>query len=61
VVLVVVVALYPLVITNPTATTFGVITLVFVAVTSAWNLFSGYSGYLSLGHAVFYGTGAYFL
>jgi len=56
-----VVALYPLVITNPTATTFGVITLVFVAVTSAWNLFSGYSGYLSLGHAVFYGTGAYFL
>jgi branched-chain amino acid transport system permease protein len=59
--LVAVVALYPLVITNATATTFGVITLVFVAVTSAWNLFSGYSGYLSLGHAIFYGTGAYFL
>ncbi len=59
--LVVVVALYPLVITNATATSFGVITLIFVAVTSAWNLFSGYSGYLSLGHAIFYGTGAYFL
>src|SRR5215469_2772642 len=52
---------FPLVITNPTATNFGVVTLIFVAVTSAWNLFSGYSGYLSLGHAVFYGTGAYFL
>jgi branched-chain amino acid transport system permease protein len=52
---------FPLVITNPTATNFGVITLIFVAVTSAWNLFSGYSGYLSLGQAVFYGTGAYFL
>jgi branched-chain amino acid transport system permease protein len=56
-----IVIVYPLVITNPTATNFGVITLIFVAVTSAWNLFSGYSGYLSLGHAVFYGTGAYFL
>ncbi len=56
-----IVVVYPLVITNPTATNFGVVTLIFVAVTSAWNLFSGYSGYLSLGHAVFYGTGAYFL
>jgi len=25
----------------------------------AWNLFSGYSGYISLGQAVFFGTGAY--
>jgi len=60
-VVVAIAAVYPLVITNPTATNFGVITLVFVAVASAWNLFSGYSGYLSLGHAIFYGTGAYFL
>jgi branched-chain amino acid transport system permease protein len=59
--LLVVVAVYPLVITNPTATNFGVITLIFVAVASAWNIFSGYSGYLSLGHAIFYGAGAYFL
>jgi branched-chain amino acid transport system permease protein len=55
------IALFPLVFTNPTATNFGVVTLIFVAVASAWNVFSGYSGYLSLGHAVFYGTGAYFL
>jgi branched-chain amino acid transport system permease protein len=59
--LVAVVALFPLVITNGTATNIAVVTLIFVAVTSAWNLFSGYSGYLSLGHAIFYGTGAYFL
>ncbi|HEY2313065.1 MAG TPA: branched-chain amino acid ABC transporter permease [Streptosporangiaceae bacterium] len=59
--LLILVALYPLVITNATATNFGVITLIFVAVASAWNLFSGYSGYLSLGHAIFYGAGAYFL
>jgi branched-chain amino acid transport system permease protein len=54
-------ALFPAAFPNPTATNFGVITLIFIAVVSAWNLFSGYSGYLSLGHAVFYGTGAYFL
>jgi branched-chain amino acid transport system permease protein len=54
-------AVFPLVFTNPTATNFAVVTLVFVAVASAWNIFSGFSGYLSLGHAVFYGTGAYFL
>jgi branched-chain amino acid transport system permease protein len=59
--LLIVVAVFPLVITNPTATNFGVITLIFVTVASAWNLFSGFSGYLSLGHAVFYGAGAYFL
>jgi len=59
--LILVLAAFPLVFTNPTATNFGIITLVFVTVASAWNLFSGFSGYLSLGHAVFYGTGAYFL
>jgi branched-chain amino acid transport system permease protein len=60
-VLIAVIALFPLVFTNPTVTSFGVITLIFAAVASAWNMFSGFSGYLSLGHAVFYGTGAYFL
>ncbi|HTZ92955.1 MAG TPA: branched-chain amino acid ABC transporter permease [Streptosporangiaceae bacterium] len=60
-VLIAVFALFPLVFTNPTVTTIAVVTLIFVAVASAWNLFSGFSGYLSLGHAVFYGTGAYFL
>ena len=59
--LIAVIGLFPLVFTNPTVTNFGVITLIFVAVASAWNMFSGFSGYLSLGHAVFYGTGAYFL
>jgi branched-chain amino acid transport system permease protein len=27
----------------------------------AWNVFSGYSGYLALGHAVFFGSGGYAL
>ncbi len=56
-----VLAIFPLVFTNATVTNFAVVTLIFVTVVSAWNFFSGYSGYLSLGHAVFYGTGAYFL
>jgi branched-chain amino acid transport system permease protein len=30
-----------------------------VAAAAAWNIFSGYSGYISLGHAVFFGSGAY--
>ncbi|HEY1643027.1 MAG TPA: branched-chain amino acid ABC transporter permease [Streptosporangiaceae bacterium] len=53
------VAVFPLVFTNATVTNFAVVTLIFVACASAWNLFSGYCGYLSLGHAVFFGTGAY--
>jgi branched-chain amino acid transport system permease protein len=61
VVLAAAVAVFPLVFTNALVTNFGVNTLIFVAVASAWNTFSGYSGYLSLGHAVFYGTGAYFV
>ena len=37
----------------------AVFALIFMASVSAWNIFSGYSGYLALGHAVFFGTGAY--
>ena len=50
---------FPLVITNALYTEFGVLTLLFAAWAVAWNMFSGYSGYISLGHAVFFGTGAY--
>jgi branched-chain amino acid transport system permease protein len=53
--------LFPLVFTNPVVTNYGVYALIFVAVASAWNVFSGFSGYISLGHAVFFGSGAYAL
>ena len=36
-----------------------VYTLIFMVATAAWNVFSGYSGYLALGHAVFFGSGGY--
>jgi branched-chain amino acid transport system permease protein len=51
--------LYPLGVTDPTATSIAVFTLVFMVATAAWNIFSGYSGYLALGHAVFFGCGGY--
>ena len=53
------IAIFPLVFTNALVTTIAVDTLIFVAAASAWNIFSGYSGYISLGHAVFFGCGAY--
>jgi branched-chain amino acid transport system permease protein len=53
------VAVFPLVFTNALVTTIGVDTVIFVAAAAAWNIFSGYSGYISLGHAVFFGCGAY--
>jgi branched-chain amino acid transport system permease protein len=59
VVVAVVVALFPVAVTDPTATSIAVFTLVFMVATVAWNLFSGYSGYLALGHAVFFGCGGY--
>jgi branched-chain amino acid transport system permease protein len=52
-------ALFPVAITDPTATSIAVFTLIFMVATAAWNVFSGYSGYLALGHAVFFGTGGY--
>jgi len=54
-----VLGVFPLVLTNPLVTTFGVLTLIYLAAVAGWNLFSGYSGYISLGHAVFFGAGAY--
>jgi branched-chain amino acid transport system permease protein len=34
-------------------------TLMYAALASSWNLFGGYSGYVSLGHVAFFGLGAY--
>ena len=52
---------FPWVFSNPVDTNYGVYALIFVTVASAWNVFSGFSGYISLGHAVFFGSGAYTL
>jgi branched-chain amino acid transport system permease protein len=54
-------ALFPLVFSNPTDTSIAEFTLIFMVSATAWNMFSGNSGYIALGHAVYYGTGAYAL
>ncbi len=52
-------AVFPLLVTDPTATSIAVFTLIFMVAATSWNIFSGYSGYLALGHAVFFGSGGY--
>ena len=52
-------AIFPLVFTSELVTQIAIDTLIFAGATAAWNIFSGYSGYISLGHAVFFGAGAY--
>ena len=60
-VLVICAVAFPKVFTNPAVTNYGVFAMIYVTVASAWNLFSGNSGYIMLGQAVFYGSGAYAL
>lgn len=50
---------FPIAFTNQSVNSVAFQTLIFVTAASAWNLFSGFSGYIALGHAVFFGTSAY--
>jgi branched-chain amino acid transport system permease protein len=59
VVLAAVAVLFPVIFPNPVITNYGVFALIFATAASAWNVFSGFSGYISLGQAVFFGSGAY--
>lgn len=52
---------FPLVFSNPAVTTIAVFTLIFAAAATGWNIISGYTGYIALGHAVYFGIGAYAL
>jgi branched-chain amino acid transport system permease protein len=60
-ILVVLVAVPPVVGGNPALLNLLLITLMYAALSTAWNLGCGYSGYISLGHAAFFGFGAYAL
>jgi branched-chain amino acid transport system permease protein len=51
--------LFPLLFPNPTVTSIGVFTMIFLIAACGWNIFSGYSGYISIGHAAYYGIGQY--
>jgi len=52
---------FPLVFSNPAVTTIAVFTLIFATAATGWNIISGYTGYIALGHAAYFGIGAYAL
>jgi branched-chain amino acid transport system permease protein len=52
---------FPQVVSSPLAITIAIFTLVFAIMATGWNILGGYTGYISLGHAVFFGIGAYAL
>lgn len=53
-----VVAILPLW-SSPYLISFLTVVFMYVALTGSWNLFSGMTGYVSLGHGLFFGIGAY--
>jgi len=52
-------ATFPVAFTNQSVNSVAFQALIFVCAAVAWNLFSGFSGYIALGHAVFFGSSAY--
>jgi branched-chain amino acid transport system permease protein len=51
--------LYPLILTGPFYERMGADLLLAAIGASAWNLIGGYAGQISVGHAMFFGIGAY--
>lgn len=49
----------PLFVSNPAHLNFAILVLMAAQLGVAWNLLGGYAGQVSLGHAAFYGLGAY--
>jgi branched-chain amino acid transport system permease protein len=52
-------ALFPLVVTRPTWQNAAILMLMTAQLGVAWNILGGYAGQVSLGHAAFFGIGAY--
>jgi branched-chain amino acid transport system permease protein len=50
---------YPLVFTTPFQQRLGALVMLYAIGASAWNIVGGYGGLISVGHAVFFGCGAY--
>ncbi len=49
----------PYLLPNPFYVHIAIMMAIFVVLGGAWNIIGGYGGQLSLGHAAFFGTGAY--
>src|SRR5271165_2659556 len=50
---------YPLLFSTPFHQRLGALVLLYAIAASAWNIVGGYAGQISVGHAVFFGCGAY--
>jgi len=57
--LVLAVLAFPVVFTRPFPRHVMITIFLYAALASAWNILAGYCGQISLGHAVFFGIGAY--
>jgi branched-chain amino acid transport system permease protein len=51
----------PAIAPDSATTNMAVFTLMYVGLATAWNVMGGYTGYISLGHAGFFGFGSYSL
>jgi branched-chain amino acid transport system permease protein len=51
--------LLPVAAPSPAILNLGILTLMYVGLATAWNIMGGFTGYVSLGHAGFFGIGAY--
>jgi branched-chain amino acid transport system permease protein len=51
--------IFPLVVQSDYYRHLVIIALMWVVIGAAWNLLAGYTGQVSFGHAIFFGTGAY--
>lgn len=49
----------PLLVANPSQLNYAILVLMIAQAGVAWNILGGYAGQVSLGHAAFYGIGAY--
>ena len=54
-----VVAFFPQIVENPFILHLVIMILFYAALGAAWNIIGGFAGQLSLGHAAFFGLGAY--
>ena len=52
-------ALVPLFVKDVYVQNIMVLTLMYAALSQSWNILSGYCGQISLGHALYFGVGAY--
>jgi branched-chain amino acid transport system permease protein len=50
---------FPLAFPDPAITNVALLTVLYAAAATGWNIFSGYTGYIALGHAVYFGIGSY--